>query len=260
MSDSDNVVTFEQRGSVAIASLNRPEARNAVNGAVSQALAAIAERVEADNSIRVGILASTTTRAFCAGADLAEVARGNRNSIAHPEYGFGGFVRFPRKKPWIAAVNGFAMGGGFELAMSTDMIVAGEGAQFGLPESLRGLFAAAGGAFRLARLIPRAIANEVLVTGLRLDAQRALSLGLVNRVVAEADVLDTAIALAETIAQSAPLSVAASLDLARQAYDHGEDALWELTVEHAKTVMRSADAIEGATAFIQKRAPNWTGK
>jgi enoyl-CoA hydratase len=205
-------------------------------------------------------LTSSSPRAFCAGADLAEIASGNRNSIAHPVYGFGGFVQFPRKKPWIAAVNGFAMGGGFELAMSCDMIVAGEGAQFGLPESLRGLFAAAGGAFRLARLIPRAIANEVLVTGLRLDAHRALALGLVNRVVPEADVLDSAITLAESIAQSAPLSITASLDLARQAFDHDEAALWDLTRHHAATVMRSADAIEGATAFIQKRAPNWSGK
>jgi enoyl-CoA hydratase/carnithine racemase len=256
---TDDVVLFEQRGSVAIATLNRPDARNAVNGAVSAAVAAIAERVEADDSIRVAILASSSARAFCAGADLAEVAKGNRNSISHPVYGFGGFVQFPRTKPWIAAVNGFAMGGGFELAMSCDMIVAGDGAQFGLPESLRGLFAAAGGAFRLARLIPRAIANEVLVTGLRLDAQRALALGLVNRVVPEDDVLNSAIALAETVAQSAPLSITASLDLARQALDHDEAALWDLTRQHAGTVMRSADAIEGATAFIQKRAPNWTG-
>ncbi|NJS13552.1 MAG: enoyl-CoA hydratase [Sphingopyxis sp.] len=257
---AEDVVLFEQRGGIAIAALNRPEARNAVNGAVSAALAEIAERVEADDSIRVAILTSSSPRAFCAGADLAEVARGNRNSISHPTYGFGGFVQFPRKKPWIAAVNGFAMGGGFELAMSCDMIVAGQGAQFGLPESLRGLFAAAGGAFRLARLIPRAIANEVLVTGLRLNAERALALGLVNRVVAEADVLDSAIALAEAVAQSAPLSIAASLDLARRALDHDEADLWDLTRQHAGAVMRSADAIEGATAFIQKRAPNWTGK
>lgn len=259
MSNQDNVVIFEQRGAVAIATLNRPEALNAVNGAVSAALAEIAERVEADATIRVAILASSSTRAFCAGADLAEIARGNRDSISHPVYGFGGFVRFPRTKPWIAAVNGFAMGGGFELAISTDMIVAGEGAKFGLPESSRGLFAAAGGAFRLARLIPRAIANEVLVTGLRLDAQRALTLGLVNRVVDEAEVLDSAIALAESLVQSAPLSVAASLDLARQALDLDEEALWQLTYAHAKTVMRSADALEGATAFVEKRAPQWSG-
>lgn len=256
---ADDPVLFEQRGGIAIATLNRPDARNAVNGAVSAALGEIAERVESDDSIRVAILTSSSPRAFCAGADLAEVARGNRNSISHPIYGFGGFVQFPRRKPWIAAVNGFAMGGGFELAISCDLIVAGEGAQFGLPESLRGLFAAAGGAFRLARLIPRAVANEVLVTGLRLDAQRALSLGLVNRVVPEADVLGSAVALAETVAQSAPLSIAASLDLARQAFDHDEAGLWELTRQHAATVMRSADAIEGATAFIQKRAPQWTG-
>ena len=255
-----DVVQFEQRGVIAIATLNRPEVRNAVNGAVSAALAQIVERVEGDASIRVGILASSSPRAFCAGADLAEVARGNRDSISHPAYGFGGFVRFPRSKPWIAAVNGFAMGGGFELAMSCDMIVAGDGAQFGLPESQRGLFAAAGGAFRLARLVPRAIATEVLVTGLRLDAGRAASLGLVNRVVAEDAVLDSAIALAQTIAASAPLSVTASLDLARRSLDHDEEALWRLTYQHANNVMRSADAIEGATAFIQKRPPIWTGK
>jgi len=260
MSEADAVVLFEQRGGVAIATLNRPEVRNAVNGAVSTALADIAERVEADSSICVAILASSSPRAFCAGADLAEVARGNRNSIAHPKYGFGGFVQFPRSKPWIAAVNGYAMGGGFELAISCDMMVAGEGVQFGLPESQRGLFAAAGGAFRLARLIPRAVANEVLITGLRLDARRALALGLVNCVVPEADVLDSAIALADRVAQSAPLSITASLDLARQALDHDEAELWNLTRQHAATVMRSADAIEGATAFIQKRAPNWTGK
>lgn len=260
MTNQNDAVVFEQRGAVAIATLNRPEALNAVNGAVSTALAEIAERVEKDASIRVAILASSSTRAFCAGADLAEIARGNRDSISHPIYGFGGFVRFPRTKPWIAAANGFAMGGGFELAMSTDMIVAGEGAQFGLPESLRGLFAAAGGAFRLPRLIPRAIANEVMVTGLRLDAQRALSLGLVNRVVAEVDVLDSALSLAETITLSAPMSVAASLEIARQASDLDEEALWQLSYRHAKSVMRSADAIEGATAFVEKRTPKWSGK
>jgi enoyl-CoA hydratase/carnithine racemase len=257
---ADDVVLFEQRGGIAIATLNRPDALNAVNGAVSAALGEIAERVESDASIRVAVLASSSTRAFCAGADLAEIARGNRNSISHPEYGFGGLVNFPRTKPWIAAVNGYAMGGGFELAMSCDMIVAGEGAQFGLPETQRGLFAAASGAFRLARLIPRAIANEVLVTGLRLDAQRALALGVVNRVVAEADVIDAAVELAEKVAKSAPLAVTASLDLARKTYDLDEAALWALTREHAAVVMRSADAIEGATAFIEKRAPNWTGK
>lgn len=256
---ADDVVLFEQRGGIAIATLNRPEALNAVNGAVSDALGAIAERVEADASIRVAVLASSSTRAFCAGADLAEIARGNRNSISHPEYGFGGFVNFPRTKPWIAAVNGFAMGGGFELAMSCDMIVAGEGAQFGLPETQRGLFAAASGAFRLARLIPRPIANEVLVTGLRLDAQRALALGVVNRVVAEAAVIDAAVELAEKVATSAPLAVTASLDLARKTHDLDETALWELTRRHAAIVMRSADAIEGATAFVEKRPPNWTG-
>jgi enoyl-CoA hydratase/carnithine racemase len=255
-----DVVQFEQRGSIAIATLNRPEALNAVNGAVSTALAEIAERVESNDSIRAAILASSSARAFCAGADLAEIARGNRDSISHPTYGFGGFVRFPRTKPWVAAVNGFAMGGGFELAICCDMIVAGEGAKFGLPESQRGLFAAAGGAFRLARLIPRAIANEVMVTGLRLDARRAEALGLVNRVVAEPDVLESALALAESIVASAPLAVRASLDLARQAADLDEDALWQLTYQHAKTVMRSADAIEGATAFVQKRAPVWTAK
>jgi enoyl-CoA hydratase len=257
---ADDVVLFEQRGGIAIATLNRPKALNAVNGAVSAALAAIAERVEADADIRVAILASSSQRAFCAGADLSEVASGNRNNISHPEYGFGGFVNFPRVKPWIAAVNGFAMGGGFELAMSCDMIVASESAQFGLPETQRGLFAAASGAFRLARIIPRALANEVLVTGLRLDTQRALALGVVNRVVAEDTLLDAALELAEKTAASAPLAVVASLDLARKTYDLDEAALWELTRKHAAIVMRSADAIEGATAFIQKRAPNWTGK
>jgi enoyl-CoA hydratase/carnithine racemase len=257
---ANDVVLFEQRGGIAIATLNRPDALNAVNGAVSAVLGAIAERVEGDDSIRVAVLASSSARAFCAGADLAEIARGNRNSISHPEYGFGGFVNFPRTKPWIAAVNGYAMGGGFELAMSCDMIVAGEGAQFGLPETQRGLFAAASGAFRLARLIPRAIANEVLVTGLRLDAQRALALGVVNRVVGEAAVIDAAVELAEKVAKSAPLAVTASLDLARKAHDLDEAALWALNREHAAIVMRSADAIEGASAFIEKRVPNWTGK
>lgn len=257
---AEDVVLFEQRGGIAIATLNRPEALNAVNGAVSSALGAIAERVEADDGIRVTVLASSSARAFCAGADLAEVARGNRNSISHPEYGFGGFVNFPRTKPWIAAVNGYAMGGGFELAMSCDMIVAGEGAQFGLPETQRGLFAAASGAFRLARLIPRPIANEVLTTGLRLDAARALALGVVNRVVAAEAMLDTAVALAAKVTESAPLAVAASLDLARKTYDLDEAGLWDLNRKHAAVVMSSADAIEGATAFIEKRAPNWTGK
>lgn len=257
---ADDVVLFEIRDGIAIATLNRPDALNAVNGAVSAALGQIAEQVEADDNIRVAILTSSSERAFCAGADLAEVARGNRGSIGHPEYGFGGFVQFPRKKPWIAAVNGYAMGGGFELAMSCDMIVAGEAAQFGLPEAQRGLFAAAGGAFRLARLVPRAIANEVLTTGLRLDAQRALALGVVNRVVAADAVLDAALELAGKIVKSAPLAVTASLDLARKTHDLDETELWALNRRHGGVVMRSADTIEGATAFVEKRAPRWTGK
>jgi len=174
-----------------------------------------------------------------------------------PEGGFAGFVHAPRAKPWIAAVHGFALGGGLELSLACDMIVAADNAVFGLPEPKRGILAGAGGVYRLPRAIPRAIALEMLATGAPIDARRAYELGLVNRVIEESQLLGEAIALAEQIAANAPLSVRESLAIGRIAGERHEAELRQLQDAAAKRVMASEDAREGPRAFVEKRAPVW---
>ncbi len=257
--DIGDVVQYKVSGGIALVTLNRPESRNAVNGAVARALAWIVGEVDANPDIAVAVLASGTPGIFCAGADLAEIARGGGADLVHPHNGFGGFVRAHRSKPWIAAVDGAAMGGGFELALACEMIVASDRAQFGLPEVKRGLMAMAGGAIRLPRRLPRALAIESLLTGDPISAELAAAHGLVNRVVA-ADVLnDTTIRLAGRIARNAPIALRESLKLARAA-DGGDDAaLWEASDAAMMRVVTSADAREGPLAFMEKREPRWSG-
>ena len=257
------VVRYERIGAhVAVVTLNRPEARNAINGDVARAIDQIRQEIDADAEIRVAILASSGTDVFCAGADLKAVSTSpaGASGLSTPTGGFAGFVKAERKKPWIAAVRGKALGGGFELALACDMVIAGESAKFGLPEVKIGVLAAAGGAFRVARILPRAIANELLTTGRPVDAAFALSFGLINRVVADDVVLNEAVLLAKEIANNAPLSVRASLELVRAAADLGESELWKMNDAWAQRIVRTEDAKEGPRAFLEKRTPVWTGR
>ena len=257
---SGSVVLYEIReGNIAVVTLNRPQVRNAVNSEITQALNLAVKQTEADGKICAVILTSAGDRAFCAGADLAEIAAGRAALLETSDGGFAGFAHAPRVKPWIAAVRGHTVGGGFELALACDMIVAAEDAQFGLPEVKRGLLAGAGGIYRLPRAIPRHVALEMVATGTPINAARAAALGLVNRVVPPDQVLTSALELGRAIAANGPLAVRQSLRVARQAFDLTEAELRVLSDSHGRVVFDSEDAREGAEAFIQKRAPQWRG-
>jgi len=257
-SPADEPVLFERLDRhIARVTLNRSQARNAVNVAMTLRLEEIVRTIEADPELRVAILAAAPGPAFCAGADLADIAAGRGPSLMTRDGGFAGFVYAVRHKPWIAAVHGFAMGGGLEFALACDMVVAARDAVFGLPEPRRGLLAAAGGVYRLPRAIPRAIALEMLTTGATIDAQRAYALGLVNRVVELAALPDAALALASQVAANAPLSVRESLAIGRAAAELDEGSLRQLSAEATARVMASEDAREGPRAFVEKRAPVW---
>lgn len=250
------VVEFEPRGSVALITLNRPEARNAISPEVSQTMATILDKVEDDASLRAVVLTGRG-EVFSAGADLKVVASGRANDIARGKGGFAGVATRDFPKPMIAAVNGPALAGGFEIVLSCDLVVAAETARFGIPEVKRGLMAAAGGLIRLPKRVPLAIALELAMTGDPIDAQRALTLGLVNRVVPADQVVDEAIALADRIGENSPIAVRMSRQLAREARELTEEQGWQRTLELMMPVFESGDAIEGATAFAEKRAPVW---
>ena len=249
------VVESEKRDRVAIITLNRPEARNAVNGEVSETMEAILDDLEADDGIVVVVVTGAGST-FCAGADLKKVAQSKGGEIVTKRGGFAGLTT--RTKPIIAAVNGPALAGGFELVLACDLVVAADHATFGIPEVKRGLFAAAGGLIRLPRRIPVAVATELAITGDPIDAPRALQLGLVNRVVPGDRVVDEALELAARITMNGPLAVRNALTMVHEAIDLTEEQAWPRNYELAMEVFSSKDAIEGATAFAEKREPRWT--
>lgn len=247
----------ETHGHVRVLTLNRPEARNALNRELIDLLADALEAAEADERVRALVLSASGGRAFCAGADLRERAGG------HPvEYrNFGPYQRFKREgfsKPAVAAVGGPAVAAGFELVLACDMVVCSATATFALPEVQRGLFAAGGGML-IGRRLPPAVALELGLTGEAIDAVRAHTLGLVNRVVADDMVPQEALRLATAIAGNGPLGVAATRRILRAAPYVGADELWALNDSEAHAVFSSDDAREGARAFIERRAPVWTG-
>lgn len=260
---AEPAATVEKRGGIAIITLNRPRALNAVNADLSGALGAALEELDGDDELRVGIITGAG-RAFCAGADLKGVNAGDVLSApGHPEWGFAGLVEHRVKKPLIAAVNGFALGGGTEIVLKCDLAVLSEDASLGIPEVKRGLFAGAGGLIMMPRQLPVKIAMEAALTGAPIDPATALRWGLVNRVVPAANVLDEALRLAAAISGNAPLAIRASKQLVERASGLGsewDDVVWRLNDQLIADILASADAQEGTLAFAEKRAPCWSGK
>ncbi len=256
-----------RRGNVLIITINRPEARNAVNAAVSIALGDALDEAQRDPDIWAVVVTGKGDKSFCAGADLKALSKGE--NIGHPDrpkWGFAGYVRHFIDKPTIAAVNGTALGGGTELALASDLVVAGESAKFGLPEVKRGLIAAAGGVFRLVDQLPRKVALEMTFTGEPITSAEALKWGLINEVVPdgkEGAVLDAALALAQRITVNAPLAVQASKRVAVGA-DQGvitaDEPGWSRTMREVVPLMATEDAKEGPLAFVQKRQPVWKAR
>ena len=244
---------------IALVRLNRPAARNAVDGALTRAMVEIVERIERDPALRVAVLGSSTPEFFCAGADLKVVAAGRVEELRAGQNGFGGLIDADRRTPWIAAVGGFALGGGCEFALACDMIVATADARFGLPEVKRGLIANAGGVHRIARVLPRNVAMELVATGEPIGGEPAHRYGMVNRLV-DGDAIAGALDLARAIAANAPLSVAGSLAITRQVGDRSDVELRRLSRAEMTRVMASDDAREGPRAFVEKRKPAWTGR
>ena len=261
---TEPAVLVERRDHVLLVTLNRPAARNAINLEVATLLGDALDRADSDPEIRALVLTGAGDKAFSAGADLKALAVGERLVAKEREHwGFAGYVSHPISVPTIAAVNGFALGGGTELALASDLVVAAETAKFGLPEVKRGLVAAAGGAFRLQAQLPPKIAMELILTGEPIDAATAQRLGLVNRVVAADKVLDEALALAEVICANAPLAVQASKRISRGIIDGkvpSEEAIWALSNAETLGVFGSEDAQEGPRAFAEKRAPVWKAR
>ncbi|WP_217574426.1 crotonase/enoyl-CoA hydratase family protein [Streptomyces sp. GbtcB7] len=261
---SESPVLVERRGRVLVITFNRPEARNAIDLECARRVGQALDEADKDPEIRAVVVTGAGVKAFCAGADLKAVARGE-NSLPeeHQEWGFAGYVTHHISKPTIAAVNGFALGGGMEIALASDLVVAAETAQFGLPEVKRGIIAAAGGAFRIARQLPPKVAMELLLTGDAIDSGAAHRLGLVNHVVPQGRVLGAALELAERICANAPLAVQASKRIARGISDGrvpSEDAFWSVNAAEIAKLRTSEDAQEGPRAFAEKRAPVWKAR
>lgn len=247
----------ERRGKVEILRLDRPEARNAIDPTTSREIEAALDDIEADRGVWCVVLTGTGP-VFCAGADLKVIASGGGIDIMTERGGFAGFVEREVSKPVIAAVNGPALAGGFEIALACDLVVAAEDAVFGLPEVQRGLLAAAGGPLRLAQRLPLAVALEITVLGDPITAARAFDLGLVNRVVPADRVLDEALVMAERIIANSPAAVRGARELVRGARDTTEAEAWVLSRRLMREVGASPDGVEGARAFVEKRTPVWS--
>ncbi len=259
-----DIVLFEKRGRIGIITLNRPEARNAVNGDVASGVEAAIDRIESDDEIWVGIITANTAGqekpVFCAGADLKAINSGNAGGLSTKRGGFAGIAYRERRKPIIVAVDGLATAGGCEIVLSCDLVVASNRSSFGLAEVKRNLIAGAGGLFRLPRAIGRSAALEIILTGEPLAAQRAYELGLINHVVAPDQVMPKAIEIADRICAAAPLAVWASRKVVLASAYENDENLINMTNAEFGAIMASEDTKEGLTAFIEKRLPNWKAR
>ena len=254
---SEQAVLSEPRGSVLLITLNRPDARNSVNAALAAGVAAALDELDGDDQLQAGVLTGAG-KGFSAGMDLKAFVRGESPFVEGR--GFAGIVQGPPRKPLIAAIEGFAVAGGLEIALACDLIVAARGAKLGIPEAKRSLVAAGGALIHLPRRIPYHVAMELALTGDPIDAERASQLGLVNRLAEPGGAVDAALELAEAIARNGPLALDASKQLLRQSLDWSEEEAWRRQGEIAGPVMVSEDAREGATAFAEKRDPVWRGR
>ncbi|MFN2101276.1 crotonase/enoyl-CoA hydratase family protein [Altererythrobacter sp. MF3-039] len=252
---SDELLTREEDG-ILIITINRPEAKNAMNKAAAEGIAAALDKLDSDDDLRVAILTGAEGT-FCSGMDLKGFLRGESPSI--PGRGFGGITEKGPAKPLIAAVEGYALAGGLELMIACDLVVANSGAKFGIPEAKRGLAAGAGGLMRLPDQIPHKVAMELALTGNFIDAARAYELGLVNRVT-DGSAMEAALELAAAINANGPLAVRVSKQIIEDSRGWSHDERWKKQSELLPQVFMSEDAREGSLAFAEKRAPNWKGK
>lgn len=253
---SDEILV-EVDGGVAVITINRPRVKNAVNGAVAHGIAAAIDELDEREDVSVIVLTGAGGT-FCAGMDLKAFLNGDFPAVEGR--GFGGIVEAPPKKPIIAAVEGYALAGGFELALACDIVVASQESKFGLPEPTRGLVAAAGGIMRLPRRIPYHIAMEIALTGDHYPASRLFELGLVNKITPAGEALSGALELARRIAANAPLSLTATKKIIVESADWSREEMFEKQRAISDPVFGSKDAMEGAIAFAEKRAPNWKGE
>jgi enoyl-CoA hydratase len=257
MSEDQPAVLTERRDGVLVITINRPEVRNAVNAAVAEGIANALDELDAADDLAVGILTGAGGF-FCAGMDLGAFVKGE--SPWYGDRGFAGIAQRGARKPLIAAIEGFAVAGGFEVALGCDLVVAAEGAKMGIPEAKRSLVAAGGALLHLPKRMPYHVVMELALTGDPLPAERFHDFGVVNRIAAKGEALDVALELAARIAKSAPLAVAASKRIVQEQYDWSTSEMWDKQGAISGAVFASEDAKEGATAFKEKREPVWQGR
>jgi len=250
-------VLTERRGNVLVITLNRPEVRNAVNAALAEGVAHALDELDEDDSLSVGVLTGAGGF-FCAGMDLGAFVKGE--SPWYGDRGFAGIAQRAARKPLIAAIEGFAVAGGMEIALACDLIVAARGAKMGIPEAKRSLVAAGGALLRLPRRMPYHVVMELALTGDPLPAERFHELGLVNQISEPGSAVADALALAARLAANGPLALAAAKRILQEQFDWSSQEMWAKQAEIAGPVMASEDAKEGASAFKEKREPVWKGR
>jgi enoyl-CoA hydratase len=257
MSDDQPAVLTERRDGVLVITINRPEVRNAVNAAVASGIAGALDELDADDGLRLGVLTGAGGF-FCAGMDLGAFVKGE--SPWFGDRGFAGIAQRGARKPLIAAIEGFAVAGGLEIALACDLVVAAEGAKLGIPEAKRSLVAAGGALLHLPKRMPYHVVMELALTGDPLPAERFHEFGVVNRIAPKGGALDAALELAAAIAKNGPLALAASKEIIKSQFDWNSEEQWEKQGAISGPVFASEDAKEGASAFKEKRDPVWQGR